>query len=302
MTWFFIALIAPALWALSNHLDKFILTRYFKGASAGALMIFSVFLGSLLAILIPIFNDGVFSVPLISAITVTISGTLYLYAYLPYLHAMQEEEASIVAPLFQIIPLFSYVGAYFLLGESLNATQLFASVMIILGAMGISLEIGVGTVKLKMKVLGLMALSSLFFATNSLIFKFVAIQESFWVTTFWEYVGFSLAAAALLVVKSYRQQFFKIFKLNGLPILSLNALTEFINISSKLIFSFASLLAPITLVWVVNGFQPFFVFLLGIIITIFAPKLGEESLLKKHLVQRFVSIAIMFIGVYFLNK
>lgn len=302
MTWFFIALIAPALWAISNHFDKFILNKYFKGVSAGAFMIFSVFIGLFIIITIPIFQRGIFSVPIASIITVVIGGALYMYAYIPYTRALQKDEASVVASLFQMIPPFSYLGAYFLLGETLTGTQIFASIMIILGAMGISLDIEFGTIKLKMKILTLMALSSLFFVINGLLFKFVAIQENFWTTIFWQYIGFSLAATSLLAIKSYRQQFFKILKIKSSSILSLNVLNEAINVAGEIIFSFASLLAPITLVWAVNGIQPFFVFILGILITLFLPKFGEESLLKKHLVQKFVSIGIMFIGMYFLNK
>lgn len=65
--------------------------------------------------------------------------------------------------------------------------------------------------------------------------------------------------------------------------------------------NFATLLAPLALVWVVNGFQPFFVLLYGVIITLFFPKFGTESLLKKHLVQKVVAILIMFVGVLLLN-
>ena len=41
MTWFLIALIGPFLYALSNHIDKILLSKYFKEGGAGTLILFS---------------------------------------------------------------------------------------------------------------------------------------------------------------------------------------------------------------------------------------------------------------------
>jgi len=83
--------------------------------------------------------------------------------------------------------------------------------------------------------------------------------------------------------------------------LSLNGVNEIINITAKVSFNFASLLTPITLTWIVNSFQPLFVFGYGVILTLFFPHISKESLLKKHLAQKLISIAIMFAGTYLLN-
>jgi len=44
MSWFFIALLAPFLLACANHNDKFLLSRYIKGANIGSIIIFSALL------------------------------------------------------------------------------------------------------------------------------------------------------------------------------------------------------------------------------------------------------------------
>lgn len=132
-----------------------------------------------------------------------------------------------------------------------------------------------------------MFLASFLVALNGFIFKLVAIQADFWTTSFWEYVGLTILAFALLVfVKSYRKQFFEVVKANKLPVLSLNGLNEVINIIAKFSMNFATLLAPLALVWVVNGFQPFFIFIYGVILTIFFPHLGTETLPKKILYKK----------------
>lgn len=303
MNWFLIALIPPALWSATNHLDKYLISKYFRGGGVGALMVFSSLIGIFILPFIAFFNHGVFGVNPINAVLIILNGFIYILAVLPYFYAIQKDEASVTVPLFQLIPIFSFILAYFVLKETLLPKQIIGSILIVLGAVGISLEIGEGkTIRFKKEVFWLMALSSLLFAVNFLFFKFFALQESFWTTSFWEYVGLAIFAFLVMAfVKPYRKEFVNVMKKNKLPVIGLNGFNEIINIVAKLSFNFASLLTPITITWVVDGLQPFFVFIYGIILTLFFPQLGTESLLKKHLVQKVISICVMFVGTYFLN-
>ena len=77
---------------------------------------------------------------------------------------------------------------------------------------------------------------------------------------------------------------------------------EGVNILSILLFRFVTLLASITVVWTITyGFQPMFVFLFGIIITVFFPSIGSESLLRRDVIQKVSAIAIMLLGTYVMN-
>lgn len=176
--------------------------------------------------------------------------------------------------------------------------------MIVTGAIGISLELSEGSkIKFKKDVFWLMMLSSLIFASNFLLFKYFALQEDFWTTSFWEYIGFAIFAVLLITfVKSYRNEFITIMRSNKATVLSLNGVNEFLNIFAKLSFNWASLLTPITVTWIVNGFQPFFVFIYGVILTVFLPHISKENIARSRLAQKIISILIMFIGIYFLNR
>lgn len=303
MNWFLIALVAPFFWAITNHIDKYLINRYFRSGGVGALMIFSAIIGIVLLPIIYLIEPDVIYLKTSFAIFMILNGILYVVGLLPYFYALAEDEASIVVPLFQLIPFFGYLLALVVLNESLTLLQIIASLLVLSGAILISLDYNKEKNKFKVKVFWLMVLSSFLVALNGLIFKFIAIGENFWITSFWEYVGFSITGIILLTfIKSYRNQFFFIFKNNRLAVLSINGTNEILNIIAKMVMNFATILAPLALVWVVNGFQPFFVFILGIILTVFSPALGKESMLKKHLMQKFATIVIMFIGVYFLNK
>lgn len=303
MNWFLIALLPPALWSITNHLDKYLISKYIKGGGVGALMIFSSLIGLVLLPFIYIFHPNVFNIQPVTALLIALNAFLYILAVLPYFYALQKDEASIVVPLFQFIPVISYVLAYLVLKETLLPKQVIGGVLIMLGGIGISLELVEGKkVRLKTEVFWLMMLSSLFFALNFTFFKFFALEENFWVTSFWEYVGFVLFATILLLfVKPYRKEFIEVMRVNRVQVLSLNGFNEVVNIIAKLAFNFASLLAPVTMIWIVNGFQPFFVFVYGVILTLFFPHISKESITKKHLTQKIIAILIMFAGTYFLN-
>jgi len=148
-----------------------------------------------------------------------------------------------------------------------------------------------------------MFIYSLLFALNFLFFKHFALRESFWVTAFWEYVGFGIFAIFLMLfVKPYRNQFIEVFRRNRVIVLSTNGINEIINIIAKISFNFASLLAPVTLIWVVNGLQPMFVFIYGVLFTLFWPKFSEENISKTNLAQKVISIAVITVGVYLLSS
>ena len=302
MHWFAFALIAPVLWSVTNHLDKYLISKYFRGGGTGALLIFSSLIGLFLLPTIYFIQPTVLNVNPKLACLIVANGWIYVLGLLPYIYALERDEASIVVPLFQTIPVFSYFLAMLVLGETLTGRQILGSGLVIGGAVGLSLDLTSAKLKLKRDVLGLMILASFLVALNGLIFKFAAIEADFWTASFWEYVGFALIATVLLAfVGSYRRQFISVMQANKLPVVGLNAINEVLNITAKLSMNFATLLAPLALAWVGNGFQPFFVLLFGVILTLFFPRLGAESLLKKSLLQKIVAIAIMFLGTMLLG-
>ncbi len=302
MNWFLIALLPPALWSATNHIDKYLVSKYFKGAGVGALMVFSSLIGLFLLPIIAFLHPEVLSFSS-SSILIAVNGFLYILAVLPYFYALQKDEASICVPLFQLIPVFSYVLAYFVLGETLTNNQLFGGLLIVAGAIGISLDLSDGKkIKFKKEVFWLMMLSSIIFALNFLFFKYFAIQSSFWFVSFWEYVGFAIFAFLLMIfIKSYREQFITVMKTNRVSVISLNGVNEIVNIIAKVSFNFASLLAPITVIWIVNGFQPFFVFAYGVLLTVFFPHISQEKIGRRDLTQKIIAIIVMFVGSYFLK-
>ncbi len=279
------------------------LSKYLKDRGVGALLIFSALSSVLILPFVAFFNrEQIFQISSADFITLIFVGLLSAGAFYMYLEGMEAEEASIVIPLFQLVPVFGYFLGYLILGESLNSNQIFSSLLIISGIIILAAEIGEDNkVKLKKRVLLLITGSSFLFALHDILFKKVAIVESFWVSVFWQYVSLAFfGILILIIIKKFRQDFFSMFNNIGGRILSLNITSELLYIGGNLTNNFATLLAPVALVLVVSSYQPLFVFIFGIILTVFLPKISMEKITKKHLIHKFISIFIIIVGSYFL--
>jgi len=302
MNWLIFALIGPALWALVNHIDKYIISKYFTGRGVGSLVLFTSASGLIISLFMLIFAPSQLNIGALNSLVIGINGAILVSAFIPYLYALEKEEASWASTLYQLIPVFGYVLGLVFLHEQLTFKQIVASSLVILGAVLISIDF-TQKIKLKAKPFWLMILSSFMIAVNALIFKMVALDGNFWGTAFWEYIGGGVFGALLFaLVPLYRTQFIATIQKAKINVLSINLISELLNIGAKLAANFASLLAPLVLVWVVNGLQPLIVFVYGVILTVFMPRFGKENITKRVVVQKLSSMLVMLVGIYFLFR
>lgn len=297
MSWLFFAFSGPVLWAISVHIDKYLVERFFKESNVAVLLIFTAFIGLLMLPFIWFFEPSVVDLGVASIAVIMLSGVLYMGAMLLYLQALQNEEASVVAPFFQASPLFGYVLAYLVLGETLSRMQMAGGVLIILGATTVSLRFGHGSGTLKWRLALLMLACGFILAVATLIFKIFAVEVQFWTTTFWMFVGEAAFGAALLMVRSYRREFTGLVRTNTAALLSINASNELINLGGGLGNRYALLFAPLSLVQAIGSTTTLFVFLFGLALSLACPQLGRESLSGRELAQKGIAAAFVAAGV-----
>ena len=296
-----IALGAPFLWSIVNHADKFLLSKYFKSGGVGGLMIFStLFSVFLLPIIYFVDRDAIF-VEGYGSLILICAGILNGIAILLYLLALSDDEASIVVPFMQLIPFFAFIFGYFLLGEVLTSLQLLGGLVIILGTLLLSIGFSERKkIKFKTKVSILMIGHSLLFALYETLFKFVSIKSGFWDGVFWEAIGLIFFGVFLYLIPRFRNEFLLVFKKNSKAIIGVNIISEIFTIAGNWFMAFATLLAPLALVTLISGYQPVFVFIIGIFITLFFPKISEERITKGALFHKGIAILIILFGTYFL--
>lgn len=303
MSWFLIALATPVLHSVANLMDKFILSKYFKDFS---LLVFMIYYAFTTVMVLPIFlifgGLGIFHVPLNDILILIIAGLCGSVAAYFYLFSLFREEASGVIPFFQLVPVISFFLGWGILGETLTLGQIIGSAVVIFGSVILSLEFG-GKEKLKFKksVVLAMVVVSLLTALGGILFKFSAAGNDFWISNFWEYIGFSLVYCSILFFrKKERQAFYSSVKEYGFRIIWLILLSEILIIIGALALNYAFLLAPVVLVRVVEGSQPAFVLILGILITLIFPKILKEKLHWQHLLPKILAILIILVGSFFI--
>src|SRR3989338_4106479 len=301
--WFLIALVAPILWSIVNHIDKFILSKYQEGRGVGAVLVFSsLFSVTILPIVAIFYRAKIFALPAEDLLMLLVAGILSAAGFFFYLKAMDIDEASVVIPLFQFDPVFGYILSFLILGEILNINQILASILILVGIVLLSIEIDAeNRLRLKKEVLFLVDTSSFLFALSGVLFKKLALVDSFWISIFWQFSGLTVFGIFIFVfVKKFRQSFMTMVSVSQSRMLSLNIMSEILYILGSLANNFALLIAPVALVFVVNSYQPLFVFIAGVLFTMFLPKFVSEKISKKHFVHKLISIIIILIGSYLL--
>jgi uncharacterized membrane protein len=295
--WLLFAFTGPLLWAVSTHIDKYLVDRYFRDADTTVVIVFTALIGVLLLPPIWLFDDGVMKPSLTAMLVMAASGILYLGALIFYMRAIQSEEASVVAPLFQANTLFTFLLGYFFLHEVLGWAQIGGGVLVVAGALGLSLDKKLRLKSFKLRLVLLMLAATFAIALSSVLFKFFAVEDNFWTTNFWTFAGQGVFGAAILAVPRYRRQFLHLFRRNPGAMIGVNTANEAINLGAGLGVRYASLLAPVALVSAISSTSTFFVFLFGILLTVFFPKLGREDLSTHNLIQKALGAILITAGV-----
>jgi hypothetical protein len=92
------------------------------------------------------------------------------------------------------------------------------------------------------------------------------------------------------------------FAKNPGAVIGINAANELINLGGGLAARWATLLGPISLVSAIGGTTSLFVFGFGVLISLFAPKLGREDLSKGSLMQKGIAVVLVAAGVTLIGE
>lgn len=300
MNWFVLSAIAPLLWSVLNHVDKYLVSKYKNEVGVGGLTITSSIFAVFVIPIVYVIDPQVIHTDMLSMILLVATGIMLSLAILLYLHALDRDDASHVVPFWFLIPVVAYVLGIFVLDEHLITGKIVASLIILLGAFILSLEFD-GGVKIKKHTPLLMIGSSILLALSDILFKKYALDASFAVSVFWNQVGMTLFGLfCLLFIKKFRADFIKICKEKRV-IWAINIGGELVQSTATIINFYAMLIAPVALVLVVNyTLQPLFVFAIGVIMTLFFPHISKERISMGHVVQKILALTIMAVGLYLL--
>lgn len=313
MPWYFYAIAGPLLWAIVNQTDKYLLERFYSKkkndkhtetktqASPGSLVLFSSTFGVVVAIVISFFKPEVFSLGSLDILLLLLAGFINIGWIICYLYALQKDEVSTIAPLFLLQIVFAYTLGILAFDEVLGIGEIVAILGVIIGAVLLSLDFRANKIKLKTRILFLMLVASMLEVISSIIFKYVAIDENFWISQFWQYAGLGIAGILIFIfVKRYRHDFLLKLRSSGVPVFSLNMGSEVITVLGNLSINMALLMAPVAIVYTFVSFQAIYVFILSFILTKLKISGLEEDVTKKAILLKIGAIIIMVIASSFL--
>lgn len=299
MNWLIYALLGTAIWSVNNFLDKFILEKHIK--KVGALTIVFIIANFIIALFIFAVH-GITVLQFQSSVMIILAGMFQIVVFLSYFKALSLDETSRVVPLFQLIPVFALVLGALFLGEFLNFTTLIGFLFVFIGGFTLSTKKVSWDILRPEPAFWYMIIASLSSAAIGILFRLVVLQNDFWTTFAYESLGVGLGGFILFLIPIYRSQFIDTISSLEKKVYGIVALNEIIFVLGKLGPRFALTLAPVALVTVINGLQPFFILLYGFILTLVAPYIIRENISKKILLKKTFSILLIFLGMYLISK
>ena len=297
-----LAVLASFLWAITNHIDKFLISGIDEaGKSIKTLMVFSTLVAGVILmpvwLIVSLVVGGGVTVSWFSLVMMLLSSIVNVLAIYFYFRALDQNDTSVVVIMFQMIPVFTYVLALILFHETLTMSQLLGAAIIMSSAILVSWDFETkGSNKNRTRALIFMALSSLCYAGYYILFNAATRESAYEACAFWYQIGLILVGLVLIGRKSYREQFVSAIKNNGKKYISLNVTNETVNLVAVFMVNYAATIIPVALADILNGFQGAFVFILGVLGAKFLPKYFKENLSKKVVLQKVACIMLSIIG------
>ncbi len=296
-SWIYFALIAQGIWSITSLTDKFVISKgYIKNPLVyillnGLMNIFLVFL-------LPF--AGFEPLKFMDFLILIAGGFLFNAAISIYYKAVQYEEISRVAILYQIGPIFVFILSFLFIGEVLSASN-FIGFLLLLGAgFIVSYKKMNGSSRFS-KAFYLMLASTLLSSISLIIAKYIFSITSFWSAFLWLRIS-GFTALSVLLLPSVRKDAVKTFKTMKPRIKALMTLKMVIDFSA-FIFAGYALLNGVTSLYAALSASalPLFVFILTLITSIYLPKLVKEDIYKKTILIKLFAFVLIVIGIFFVN-
>ena len=296
-----LAVFAAVLWASTNHIDKYLISKAVKNADSRALILVSTIIagGAMMLIYLFVCNFQL-AFDYQSILILLFGSALYTIANIFWFKALSRDDTTIVVIMFQLVPVFIlFISPIVLSGQTISTLQLVGSMLITLAAIFVAYEPSKKKLdKHKLVTLALMAFVSFGYATWFILQRYVNQNHDFDQTVLWQNITLLIVGIFIYIfIKSYRRAFQKMLKSNGPKVVGLNLLNELANSFGGVASNLAGTMTSVALVsFVSQGVQPFAVMFLGILITKLFPRIEQERITKKTITRRAIMIVVCVIG------
>lgn len=292
MPWYFFALLAPALFGVTNYIEKYVLEKHIDDAAT--FMAISCFINGLLGLFLFAFFSNFRVVSWDKGFLLVLSGALMVMYSLPYLKALKLEDASFVAPLFQFIVVFTFLLGAIFLKEYLALKQIIGLIIVVFAGLLLGND-KLSKILKPRKAFWLMMLSCFLISLVLIIMKDAANSYGFWTSMTYNLIGGGLFGLVLVCIP-YIQRKLKKVNLKKVGVLLL--VDDIVDMGGKFSYFYAQTFVLVALAEVLRSTQIFFVLIYGALLTIMFPKIIKEDISWKTVKNKLVVGAIMFAGMW----
>jgi uncharacterized membrane protein len=264
INWVYIAILSAAALATVNVIDSHLLSHRMPSLKSFIIPVSIIYItiGVVFSFLFPLQPAN--TIHLAAAV---ISALLRAFALYPMLELFRKEEVAVVIPVLYAYPIFVAILAIPILGESLTVLEWLAVLMVVAGAIMISIKKTTpdGSSKWNFKVLAILSGCAIMLALSDISAKYaldsISSENLFWMSS----ICMALVFLALGLRPSSWKQLLSMARLKGtLAIITSNEILALTGI----MLSFSAIkLGPVSLVSTVFSTRPLFVVIASFIIS-----------------------------------
>ena len=296
MDWLFLSLLGAAALSVTGIIDKFILGKYVRDPLAYLAAL--VVMQQILIVAVPAYLGWGYVFP--QSLYALAAGGAQVVLWAAYLLALQVEETSRVAALVYVFPVFVFLGAYLLLGETLAASDYAGGALLVGSAILISYQAAQEGGTILSPALKYMAVFWIFTAAYALAAEYLLAFMNEWHLILWSSLGSLLAVLPLLGRKAVRKEVAGYFR-SGPFLLSALLADELFDFLGRGAFIFAYAAGSVALVSSVAALQPFITLVYVILLGLLVPGILREEMDRKTMAQKTLAIIMIVAGVYLVS-
>lgn len=290
MSWIYLALLAPFLYAIVNLLDDNLLHHVYESPSFAAV---SAGLWGGIPLL-SIFFVRVHGLPPEDVVSMIIAGLLTTGFYYFYFKALTTEFPAVVIAMFGLAPAFLPFIARFTVGEHLEAQEIVGFSIVLFGSLALAVT---DAKKFKFSTaLVPVLIAIVFMDAAALISKNVYEHANFLSAYVYLALGMALGGLGFLIIMfAENRQTFLRTKRTIVRLLPLFIAAELVGVAAEITLNLAIARGPVSLVKVIENIQPLFVLVIASALYPFWPKYFREAAGGNRL-RKFFFIAIVIVG------
>lgn len=307
MNWLAISSLAYFLLALEVVLDKFLLSS--KRVSHPA--IYTFYAGTLGLFALVFAPFGFHNLSYQAIFFRFLSGVVFIYGMLFLFWAFSKSETSRVVPVVgAIVPIITLALSFIFLNERLSENHIIGIILLTLGGLWISYDWdGIGKYKL-FSGFQFSVLAGILLAISAVMFKSFYNQDNFIDVYVWTRIGAFLGVLTFFLNPAWRAEILnslfkfkkpkKEHKSSGFLFVLVRAIGGTGSILKEKATSFIP--ASVTIVNALVSVEYVFVFVLGVVFSLWLPDIFEEKKDWKSIAQKIISIFIIAFGLALVAK